>query len=311
MTSPPAEDELLTPGGVAALLYVGPKTVTRWARSGKLAYIRTPGGHRRYRRSDVLAIRAGTQPHATGQHARPAIPLPRRSGGASEDLDAPDRSGELAAAVVAEAVTLAVKTEAANAAQAVISVASAVSTAADIAAAAAERARQTRAAAAAEAANLMADQNARAARTMRIQADLNAGHVANDAALAMQHLMDSDEEEDPARAASVMGEKVAAAARASAQDTLRAAETVSSAVAAAAVRVEQLAMSADDAFEDLVASTAEAILQLTTHTANRVAHETEVRAAGVAATARQAAAALQGQLPSASATVQSHDENGA
>jgi len=33
---------------VAALLFVDPKTVTRWAMAGKLAAIRTPGGHRRY-----------------------------------------------------------------------------------------------------------------------------------------------------------------------------------------------------------------------------------------------------------------------
>ena len=40
---------LLTPSEVAALFRVDPKTVTRWAKAGKLTSIRTLGGHRRYR----------------------------------------------------------------------------------------------------------------------------------------------------------------------------------------------------------------------------------------------------------------------
>jgi excisionase family DNA binding protein len=47
------EDRLLTPGEVATLFRVNPKTVTRWARSGKLHAIRTLGGHRRFRASEV------------------------------------------------------------------------------------------------------------------------------------------------------------------------------------------------------------------------------------------------------------------
>ena len=39
-----APDALLTPSEVAALFRVNPKTVTRWARSGKLTAIRTLGG---------------------------------------------------------------------------------------------------------------------------------------------------------------------------------------------------------------------------------------------------------------------------
>jgi excisionase family DNA binding protein len=35
------------------MLRVDPKTVTRWARAGKLSSIRTPGGHRRYSESEV------------------------------------------------------------------------------------------------------------------------------------------------------------------------------------------------------------------------------------------------------------------
>jgi excisionase family DNA binding protein len=48
-----AEHELLTPGEVAVMFRVNPKTVTRWARSGRIAAIRTIGGHRRFRASDI------------------------------------------------------------------------------------------------------------------------------------------------------------------------------------------------------------------------------------------------------------------
>jgi len=49
------KDGLLTPGEVAALFRVDPKTVTRWAKAGKLNAIRTLGGHRRFRESEVRA----------------------------------------------------------------------------------------------------------------------------------------------------------------------------------------------------------------------------------------------------------------
>jgi excisionase family DNA binding protein len=53
---PPEADELLTPAEVAALFRVDPKTVTRWAKAGKLTSIRTLGGHRRYRAAEVRAL---------------------------------------------------------------------------------------------------------------------------------------------------------------------------------------------------------------------------------------------------------------
>ena len=43
------QEVLLTPAEVASLFRVDPKTVTRWAKAGKLSSIRTLGGHRRYR----------------------------------------------------------------------------------------------------------------------------------------------------------------------------------------------------------------------------------------------------------------------
>ncbi|MBW3576884.1 MAG: BldC family transcriptional regulator [Actinobacteria bacterium] len=50
------EQELLTPGQVAKRFGVNPKTITRWADAGKLTAIRTLGGHRRYRASEVEAL---------------------------------------------------------------------------------------------------------------------------------------------------------------------------------------------------------------------------------------------------------------
>lgn len=55
------EEELLTPSEVAKLFRVDPKTVTRWAKSGKLSSIRTLGGHRRYRATEVRGLLEGQQ----------------------------------------------------------------------------------------------------------------------------------------------------------------------------------------------------------------------------------------------------------
>jgi excisionase family DNA binding protein len=55
-------ESLLTPAEVAAMFRVDPKTVTRWAKAGKLSSIRTLGGHRRYRESEVRALLSGTLP---------------------------------------------------------------------------------------------------------------------------------------------------------------------------------------------------------------------------------------------------------
>lgn len=57
--SSPSDEKLYTPGEVAALFRVDPKTVTRWAASGRLTSIRTPGGHRRFRESDVRRLLRG------------------------------------------------------------------------------------------------------------------------------------------------------------------------------------------------------------------------------------------------------------
>jgi excisionase family DNA binding protein len=53
----PDAEILLTPRDVADLFGVDPKTVTRWAKAGKLTSIRTLGGHRRFRKSEVEDLR--------------------------------------------------------------------------------------------------------------------------------------------------------------------------------------------------------------------------------------------------------------
>ena len=50
------QEKLLTPAEVASLFRVDPKTVTRWAKAGKLTSIKTLGGHRRYKESEVKEL---------------------------------------------------------------------------------------------------------------------------------------------------------------------------------------------------------------------------------------------------------------
>lgn len=61
----PETPELLTPAEVARLFRVNAKTVSRWARAGKLTSIRTIGGHRRFRRSEVEALVASATSEAS------------------------------------------------------------------------------------------------------------------------------------------------------------------------------------------------------------------------------------------------------
>ena len=60
-----ATERLLTPGEVALMFRVDPKTVTRWASAGRIGSIRTPGGHRRFRESEVRGLLANLTMEAT------------------------------------------------------------------------------------------------------------------------------------------------------------------------------------------------------------------------------------------------------
>ncbi len=81
VTRGPQRDRLLTPGEVASLFRVDPKTVTRWAAAGRMSSIRTPGGHRRFRESEVRALLRGepvTVPEQPSSSPSVAIDLAAR-----------------------------------------------------------------------------------------------------------------------------------------------------------------------------------------------------------------------------------------
>src|SRR3954447_26120318 len=63
MQGHPDDDALLTPSEVAAMFRVNPKTVTRWARAGKISAIRTLGGHRRFRASEIRQFLEKVEEH--------------------------------------------------------------------------------------------------------------------------------------------------------------------------------------------------------------------------------------------------------
>ena len=61
----PEAEPLLTPAEVATMFRVDPKTVTRWASAGRIGSTRTPGGHRRFRESEVREMLADLTSEAT------------------------------------------------------------------------------------------------------------------------------------------------------------------------------------------------------------------------------------------------------
>ena len=65
--------EWLTLGQAAAFLGAAQSTVRKWADAGRLPTFYTPGGHRRFRRSDLEAFLAG--PRGGSPAARPASVL--------------------------------------------------------------------------------------------------------------------------------------------------------------------------------------------------------------------------------------------
>ena len=78
MPATPDNEALLTPSEVAAMFRVNPKTVTRWARAGKISAIRTLGGHRRFQaaRSAGSSSRSRTPPRRDRADARAALRRP-------------------------------------------------------------------------------------------------------------------------------------------------------------------------------------------------------------------------------------------
>ncbi len=95
-------DQLLTPAEVAAMFRVDPKTVTRWAKAGKLTSVRTLGGHRRYLHSEVKALlarttsnlRESTQRESTpGEQTVPAQQSPHQAPATGPHTGPPPGSG--------------------------------------------------------------------------------------------------------------------------------------------------------------------------------------------------------------------------
>lgn len=56
MARPSTEAAYLTPGQVARLLGVSPKTVNRWANERRIPCAVTLGGHRRFRADVIQAV---------------------------------------------------------------------------------------------------------------------------------------------------------------------------------------------------------------------------------------------------------------
>lgn len=84
-------DRLLTPSEVAALFRVDPKTVSRWAKAGRVSAIRTPGGHRRFRAAEIAMLRGLPADNP------PAFPVVDPAGRAADELDVVEDDLEAAA----------------------------------------------------------------------------------------------------------------------------------------------------------------------------------------------------------------------
>jgi excisionase family DNA binding protein len=59
-----SNEPLLTPSEAAELLHVAPTTIRHWAQNGRLPFIRTPGGHRRFSLEDVLSLMSSSKESA-------------------------------------------------------------------------------------------------------------------------------------------------------------------------------------------------------------------------------------------------------
>jgi PAS domain S-box-containing protein len=283
---PATPGEFITLVQVAELLHTDPATVTRLTTEGKLVEVRAPGGRSRYVRSAVQVWMDGLPPDQV------TVPSPRRyrTGGPTAD---PDR--QAAAAVVSEAVALAMDAASAEAAEAVLVTAAVVTAAADRAAEAAASARKARAVTAKAAAESMTRRALRTAVRVRSRADAAAAQVQLAAALAadeLTHPIADGATLDAGRLAILLDATVRAAADATAQDTERAAEIVRTAAATSAAQTAQKTALAARVMELEVAGAAEVQRQLASLTATQVALDTDARAARVARAAQDAAEAL-------------------
>jgi excisionase family DNA binding protein len=63
MTSRASSSDWLTIPQASARLGISAQTLRQWADDGRVPSFRTPGGHRRFRSSDLASIEAGKRPH--------------------------------------------------------------------------------------------------------------------------------------------------------------------------------------------------------------------------------------------------------
>jgi excisionase family DNA binding protein len=77
-----SEEYLLASEAAELLGGVTPKTVSRWAKEGKLPYLRTLGGHRRYPATPLreLAASLGYQPDPHDADASDGLEVPDEGG---------------------------------------------------------------------------------------------------------------------------------------------------------------------------------------------------------------------------------------
>ena len=61
----PTAPSYLRAAEVADILHVSPKTVSRWAKEGKLPFLKTLGGHRRYPEAEIRELAEGLREEAT------------------------------------------------------------------------------------------------------------------------------------------------------------------------------------------------------------------------------------------------------
>lgn len=57
-SSQESQEQMLTSGEIADMFRVDPRTVQRWARTGRIKRRRTPGGHYRFALSEARALLA-------------------------------------------------------------------------------------------------------------------------------------------------------------------------------------------------------------------------------------------------------------
>ena len=272
-TAQAPQERLLTPAEVAALVYVDPKTVSRWADGRQdsvhadarwppaLPPVRRPGtpvpatrsrsGPWRHRESCAEPWRSGPRRRRCDRRARPVLQLTPSWRGRSRS---PWRDMQRTAARGSAGDS-----------------AASVAVAAETVAAAAAKARRTRACAAAEAAKLVATEAAGAAAAMRSRATAQAGCLAETAAQAKRLALASS---GPARTTSeavLMAATVQAAADAASSDTELAAARVAQAVTDAAAHVAVMVAAFDLSLERETSAAAEALHNLTVETARHVA----------------------------------------